>query len=242
MIDGPISDDFFWFDESEPDSEFLDNDDDHFSSGSSDNWGWDEWGDLVVFRPIGHEPRYQYPLVVWLSVDDAIGLTLRDWFPDLSDRNYLGAEVSISPTLTVEQNANRVLLAIREIAAQYRVHRHRIWIAGVGPAADWVLRMLAECPGPVTGGVAISPSVAPTGVVTGQAPVIDPSKALYLATESGADREAMVSVLAERGLKPGQYACPEWESIDFSRLAVCRDLNIWLMQQVCTPAGHDSCE
>jgi hypothetical protein len=57
VIDGPISDDIFWFDESVNDSGFLDNDDDHFSSGSSDDWGWDEWGDLVVFRPIGHEVR-----------------------------------------------------------------------------------------------------------------------------------------------------------------------------------------
>ncbi len=241
MIDGPISDDIFWFDESVNDSGFLDDDDDHFSSGSSDDWGWDEWGDLVVFRPIGHEPHYQYPLVLWLSVDDTIGITLRDWFPDLSERNYLGAEISISPQLTPSQNANRISLAIREIAAQYRVHRERIWIAGVGPAADCVLRLLAECPGPVTGGVAINPTVSQWGVVPGETPVMDQSKTLYLATESGAEREAVRSMLAERGLKPGQYACPEWESIDFSRLAVCRDLNVWLMQQVCTPAGLDSC-
>lgn len=241
MIDGPISDDFFWFDESETDSEFLDNDDDHFSSGSSDDWSWDEWGDLVVFKPVAHEPRYQYPLVVWLSVGDTVGLTLRDWFPDLSERNYLGAEISIWPQLTATQNANRISLAIREIAAQYRVHRNRIWIAGVGPAADWVLRLLAECQGPVTGGVAINPSVSQWNVTAGDTPIIDQSKTLYLATESGADREAVLSMLAERGLKPGQYACPEWESIDFSRLAVCRDLNVWLMQQVCAPAGRDSC-
>ncbi len=240
VIDGPISDDFFWYDESENDLEFLDHDDAHFSSESSDGWSWDDWGDLVVFRPIGHEPRYHYPLVMWLSVDDTAGNTLRDWFPDLSDRNYLGAEVSISSQQTAEQNADRILLAVREIAAQYRVHRHRIWIAGVGRAADWVLRLLPCFSELNVGGVALGPDVRSWDQAGFEPEAFGPPKTLYLATAGGRDHETALSMLAGMGLREGQYACPEWESMEDSRLATCRDLNLWLMQQVCAPAGHDS--
>lgn len=238
VIHGLFSEDFFWYDDSESDPEFLDHWDGHFSPESSDDWGWDEWGDLVVYRPVGYEPGYEYPLVVWLSLDDVAGVTLRDWFPDLSDRNYLGAEVQLSAELNASESANRVSLAIREVAALYRVHRRRIWIAGAGRAADAVLRLLSSTTGLWAGGIAIAPTAmelleeSPTSSASAQ------PRMLYLAAESGADHEGAETILEDRDQTEFSCHLTAWESIEASRLAICRDVNGWLMQQVCAPVGR----
>jgi len=240
VIHGPFSEDFFWYDDNESDPELLDHWDDHLAPQSSDDWGWDEWGDLVVFRPVGHEPGYEYPLVVWLSLDDLTGVTIRDWFPDLSDRNYLGVEVQLFPELSASQNANRVSLAIREVAAVYRVHRRRIWIAGAGRAADCVLRMLHAMTGPWTGGIAIAPTQLELLTEYSPSGAAEQTKTLYLATESGDDHEAAQTILEDRDQSEFSGHLTAWESIEASRVAICRDVNEWLMQQVCALAGLDS--
>ncbi len=238
MIFGPFSDEFFWYDESESHPEFLDPSQNPLSPQSPDDWGWDEWGDLVVYRPVGYESGYEYPLVVWLSQDQVIGVTLRDWFPDLSERNYIGAEVRLLPGSTVLQNADRVAVAIREVVALYGIHRQRVWIAGVGAAADEVLKMLPALSRLVSGGIAISPcSLPPSDLDSGQA---DCDQTLYLATQFGADRKVAASLAEYWDINGGQCHLTERVSVDASRLALCRDLNVWLMGQVCAPAELDS--
>jgi hypothetical protein len=241
VIHGPFSEDFFWFDDAESDPEFLDHYDDQLSPQSSDDWGWDEWGDLVVYRPVGHEPAYKYPLLIWLTVlDEVAGVTLRDWFPDLSDRNYIGAEVHISPELSATQNSNRVSLALREIAALYGIHRQRIWIAGSGAAADWVLKLLPTLTGPITGGIAIAPlELAPI-----DENILDDEldRSLFLAIDSSDDPELADAFAEDWDFSLGHCHLSEWESIENSRLAICRDLNAWLMERICAPAGNDSRE
>lgn len=238
MIEEPFSEDYFWYDESESDPEFLDHWSDPLSSPSSDDWGWDEWGDLVVFRPMGHEPGYNYPLVICLSQDELPGVALRDWFPDLSDRNYIGAEVQLPVGSTDFQNADRVAVAIREVVAMYGIHLRRIWIAGVGESADAVLRMLPLLSKLVTGGIAIAPKELDTTGLCSVHAAID--KTLYLATQSGHDTDLAESVAEYWTMMGWQCALSEWESMETSRLAICRDLNAWLMQQICSPAGQDS--
>ena len=238
MIFGPISDEFFWYDESESAPGCLDPWPDPLSPQSPDDWGWDEWGDLVVYRPVGYEPGYQYPLVIWLSQDKVPGVTLRDWFPDLNDRNYVGAEVRLHPGSTVLQNADRVAVAIREVVALYGIHLRRVWIAGVGPAADTVLKMLPALSRLVSGGIAIAP---------GELEWVDPQteqaaydQTLYLATAASDVSEFAETLTESWNINGGRCDLTEWESIPASRLDLCRDLNTWLMEQVCAPAELDS--
>lgn len=238
MIEGPFSEDYFWYDESESDPEFLDHWSDPPSAPSNDDWGWDEWGDLIVFRPVGHEPAYHYPLVLWLSQDEVPGVTLRDWFPDLSDRNYIGAEILLQSGSTDFQNADQVGVAIREVAAMYGIHRRRVWIAGVGPAADAVLRMLPMLSGLVSGGIAIAATELDLAGLSSVHTAFETS--LYLATQSGEESHFAESVAEYWSMLGGQCALSEWKSVEASRLAICRDLNAWLMQLVCAPAGQDS--
>ena len=238
VIFGPFSEDYFWYDETESTPEFLDHWDNSQSAPSNDEWGWDEWGDLVVYRPVGYEPGYKYPLVIWLSRDEVPGVTLHDWFPDLSDRNYLGAEVRLLSGSTAIQTADRVAVAIREVVALYGVHPRRIWIAGVGEAADSVMRMLPGLSRLVSGGIVIGPvelqPLAQSSALTAW------GKSLYLAAGTGDDSDIAESVAEYWNLSGGQCRLAEWESLETSRLALCRDLNDWLMEQVCAPAELDS--
>ncbi len=233
MIEGPLSEDYFWFDESESDHEFLDHWDATLSSASNDDWGWDEWGDLVVFRPMGYEPEYKYPLVIWLSLDDVSGVTLRDWFPDLSDRNYLGAEVQLRVGSTDIQHADRVAIAIREVVAFHGIHKGRVWLAGTGHAADAVLRMLPILSKLVNGGIAIAPTRQ-----TLQDHSVTLGNSLYLAVEGSVEHVNAEVMTEDWERHAGRCHLTVWESIGTSRLAMCRDLNAWLMHQVCTPAGQ----
>lgn len=238
MLDGPFSEDYFWHDQSESAPEFLDHWNDSLSTQSHDDWDWDEWGDLVVYRPVGYETGYKYPLVIWLSPDAVPGVTLRDWFPDLNDHNYVGAEVQLRSGSTVAQHADRVAIAIREVVALYGIHQRRIWIAGVGPAADAVLQMLPALSRLVTGGIAIAPALLePSEPHTAQAAY---NKSLYLATEIGEDSAVAESLAECWDIHGGRCDVTAWESLAASRLALCRDLNTWLMEQVCAPVELDS--
>ena len=234
MIFGPFSDEFFWYDETESDPEFLDPWHDPLSPQSPDDWGWDEWGDLVVYRPVGYESGYEYPLVIWLSRDEVPGITLRDWFPDLSDRNYFGAEVRLLPGSTVLQNVDRVAVAIREVVALYGIHMDRIWIAGVGPAGDAVLQMWPALSRLVSGGIVIAPVAWESWESQSAQAAYD--KTLYLATTVEDDSQVAESLAESWNTHGGQCDHTAWESIESSRLALCRDLNTWLMEQVCVPA------
>jgi hypothetical protein len=211
---------------------------DPLSSQSPESWGWDEWGDLVVYRPVGYEPGYHYPLVIWLSQDEVLGITLHDWFPDLSERNYIGAEVRLFPGSTILQSADRVAVAIREVVALYGIHRQRVWIAGVGEAADAVLRMLPALTRLVSGGIAIAPGELEPMELDSTPGESDQS--LYLATGVGDESQVAESLAEHWEESGGQCSHTEWESISASRLALCRDINAWLMEQVCAPAELDS--
>ena len=238
MIFGPFSDEFFWYDESESHPEFLDPWHDALSPQSPDDWSWEEWGDLVVFQPVGYESRYEYPLVIWLSLDQVSGVTLRDWFPDLSERNYVGAEVRLLPGSTILQNADRVAVALREVVALYGIHRQRVWIAGVGSAADEVLQLLPALSRLVSGGIAIAPCApVPSDFHSTEAAC---EQTLYLATQIGDVREGAASQAEHWDINGGPCHLTERVSMDASRLALCRDLNAWLMGQVCAPAELES--
>jgi hypothetical protein len=234
VIQDPFSEEYFWFDPSEVDSDPLDSFD-HFDLDSArDNWGWDEWGDLCVFRPQGYEPAYRYPLLVWLTLDETPDQALRDWFPDISERNYVAAGVQIRRFDSVAQNRDRLVASIREVAALYGVHPSRIWIAGQGAAADWALRLLPSIAKFVQGVIAVTPrNLDPAEQQSASAAR---GKELFVVTDRHqADLAQALTEYWEIG--GGQGRCLTIDAVAASRLVICRALNDWLMQQVCSPAA-----
>lgn len=235
MIHDPFSEEFFWFDEPEWDSHSLDSWESENLDPGRDQWGWDEWGSVCVFRPQGYEPQYRYPLIVWLSVDEPPQQALRDWFPDLSDRNYISVGIEIQRSDSFSQNADRVAIAIREVAALYGIHPGRVWIAGCGPAAEWSLWLLPHLSRLVSGAIALLPWIAePLEQPALQAAV---NKNLFLVSERG-DANELADRFAEYWeMCGGDQDSFVVDSLMDNRLSICRELNRWLMRQV-SPAAN----
>lgn len=234
MIFGQNPDEPDWNDDfSSPADDALDSWGSAFAPEADDRWGWEEWGMVTLFRPEGHEPAYAYPLIVWLSSDTTPGVTLRDWFPDLSERNYIGAECSPQAGSPL---ALQIRNTVRDVSQIYQIHPRRVWIAGQGAAADVVLRELPALVPVVAGVIALHPtepldSIEPALTVAHRA-------SLYLSLISPREDEAEQVSAAWRDAE-GQCRCVLTVPDDSEeRLAICRDLNVWLMEQVVAPASR----
>ena len=232
MIHDPFSEDSFWFDEPDWTPDSLNSEDDFGLSPTTDQWGWDEWGELCVFRPQGYEPCYRYPLLVWLSVDESPDQTLRDWFPDVSDRNYLAVGIPLRREANLVQNAELVATSIREVSALYGIHSDRIWIAGTGAAAEWASWLLPHLSSVVAGLVAIAPWLDdPLDQPALQAAT---GKQLFLVTAEDDSAELAKSFAEYWEMCAGDFTMITVNSLEKSRIEICRELNLWLMKQVCS--------
>lgn len=233
VIQDPFSEEYFWFDQSEFDSDPLDSLDSFDLDSGRDNWGWDEWGDLCVFRPHGYEPAYRYPLLVWITLEETPDQALRDWFPDISERNYVAAGVQLRRFDSVTQNTDRLVTSIREVAALYGIHPSRIWIAGQGAAADWALRLLPSITKLVQGVIAVTPQDMNTADSQLTRAVL--GRDLFLVSDRN-DADPCEALLEAWEAEGGRGNGLTIDSVAASRLEICRTLNEWLMQRVCSPA------
>lgn len=245
MIQRPFTDGFFWDEEPDPDSSSLDpwgddlSDHSNLSPHSPDDWKWEEWEDVTVFLPIGLEPNYRYPLILWLNCTELAGPVLRDWFPDLSDRNYVGAEVHLPLQASFDVVTQYVDNALREISTFYNIHPRHIWVAGSGVTGEWAARLVRETSLSVTGVVLVAPNTATISDVCfdGHWPS---EYDLYLAFTGDlemATREAIDVAICNSSV---HCRITHWDSLVSDRLRICSDLNVWLMQQVCLPASGDA--
>ena len=113
--------------------------------------------------PESYEPRYAYPLVVWLTskgygVDDSL-----DHIAAMSPQNYLGLAVDECLFEKIESDQddfdmpveflkrlvdveNRVVNAVRSVRQVLNVHTERIFLAGAGDAASVALLLAMHQP------------------------------------------------------------------------------------------------
>ncbi|MEX0725774.1 MAG: alpha/beta hydrolase-fold protein, partial [Planctomycetaceae bacterium] len=114
-----------------------------------------------VFIPENYEPRYAYPLIVWLHSEGSSERQLLDLMPQISDRNYIG--VSIRGALPDPNSlpgqyrwgqtpaqcfatANEIERVIRPIQKRYHIHSSRIYLAGFGNGASMALQVAFSHP------------------------------------------------------------------------------------------------
>lgn len=138
--------------------------------------------DEDLYLPQGYEPKYPYPLLVWLQLPGQPEVDLHAVMNDLSDRNYCGLRLELpsewlSPTITPESPASNVWTpsptwlwddvlrsAILELRNCYHIHSERIYLAGVGPAGIAAVRQLLCRPEWFAGAIALQTQL-PTGPV-----------------------------------------------------------------------------
>lgn len=128
---------------------------------------------FVLFVPLHYEPKYDYPLIVWLHAEGRNENDLTRMMPQISMRNY----VAVAPRGTlslpaskmnhappaygwsqseahIQQARHRVLAAIQQ-ARQYRIHPQRIFLVGQGCGGTMALRLAITMPEVVRGVVSL---------------------------------------------------------------------------------------
>ncbi len=233
LIDSPNPDEPDWDDAFDSLSDPLDSWGQSQDADLDEQWACEPWGDLTLFRPEGQESSYAYPLLIWLSIDATPGVTLRDWFPDLSERNYVGVEV---PCHGMPALAQRVEQAIHEAGRFSNIHPQRIWLAGRGAAADAALACLPLLAPVIAGVVALHPTHPVPAIESACSAA--PFVTLYLALTGPRESEADQVSAAWRDAG-GDCRCVLTVPDDAEeRLAICSDLNVWLMEQVTAPVAR----
>ncbi len=134
---------------------------------------WIEGEGTAVFVPEGYEPRYAYPVVVWLEGSDQADRDegARAWFPRASDRNAI--VISLEPPLPGTEGPEKaewrfsaddlwealdyVGTAVAEVSAEMNVHPDRVFLAGNGDGATVACDLLCVAPDDFAGAIAVSP-------------------------------------------------------------------------------------
>jgi phospholipase/carboxylesterase len=110
---------------------------------------------ICLFGPERYEPRYEYPLVVWLHSCNSNEQELGQLMPNLSMQNYVACAprgtraadpcgkqfqwgTSATSTAVAEES---VFEAIEAATAQFSIARNKIFIAGFGGGASMAWRI-----------------------------------------------------------------------------------------------------
>jgi len=109
----------------------------------------------TLFLPESYSPTYQYPLVCVLHDHDRSEQELWNWFPKISDQNFLGLGIRAPfPSRSglpgqfrwrgqrPDASWGAIASSIREVTQEHSVHPDRIYLHGVGNGAVIALQQL----------------------------------------------------------------------------------------------------
>jgi len=128
--------------------------------------------DHLLFAPVHYEPRYAYPLIVWLHGNSRSEQELFEVMPKLSLRNYTAVaprapkwtetklEGGYCPLYgwsaqTVQEAEERIFRAIDKAKAGCNIAPNRIFLAGSGSGGTMALRIGTKYPGFFAGAVSL---------------------------------------------------------------------------------------
>ena len=127
---------------------------------------------IRTFAPVGYEPRYAYPLIVFLHGDGGNEKQILRLAPRVSRRNYvaigLRGPVNLGPNRKGELGFSwgddshlpmieeYLLQAIQQTRLHYHVHSERIFLAGYAEGATLAFRMGLQFPDNINGIIALN--------------------------------------------------------------------------------------
>ncbi|MBI1315149.1 hypothetical protein GC176_27980 [bacterium] len=135
----------------------------------------------VGIIPANYEPRYAYPLIVWLTDSQCPVDTALEYVSELSPQNYVGLAIDdciiqsilsagdVGPDAPIEflrrvaDAENRIVRLIRDFGRSVNFHTDRLFIAGVGDAATTALLIAMHQPDWFAGCVSIDGQFPPAG-------------------------------------------------------------------------------
>ena len=103
-----------------------------------------------IFLPLGYEPGYDYPLLVWLPQSADASFDLGHTMMRMSLRNYL----AVVPA--VPSDSESCFSAIETMIGRYSVHRRRVYLVGVGAGGENAFRFACQNPESFAGIVSVN--------------------------------------------------------------------------------------
>jgi phospholipase/carboxylesterase len=180
-----------------------------------------------LFLPEGYEPTYAYPLLVWLSTVPVSPCEFERRMQAISERNYLGVCIPVSPQAEVADVALQVQNVVCAVRRDYHVHSERIILAATADGAALALEVALRHPA-WFGGV-VSLGAPPTArCLLAEAGQLRGFRA-FLGGTTGSDWPALKQT--ERLLWTAGLNVRLWQWTEGSRIPanLWRELNHWLM-------------
>ena len=103
-----------------------------------------------VFLPLGYEPGYDYPLLVWLPQSNDVAFDLGRTMMRMSLRNYL----AVVPA--VPSDSESCFQAINEMVDRYSIHPRRVYLVGVEAGGENAFRFACQNPKSFAGVVSVN--------------------------------------------------------------------------------------
>jgi phospholipase/carboxylesterase len=191
-------------------------------------------GDDCLFTPLGYEPGYDYPLIVWLPDPEARPFDLGRVMKRLSLRNF----VAVQPMIGDDPQADReesVWRAIDQACDRASVHPRRIYLVGQGSGGTEAFRVACRHPRAFAGVVSLGGSFPLDETAFArlfevrQLPMLlcchrDAPEAAVRHTDRTLRLFHAAGAMLAMRIYPGTN--------DFSKAILC-DVNRWLMDEVC---------
>jgi phospholipase/carboxylesterase len=129
---------------------------------------------LSLFLPEPFEPRYRYPVVIWLHRDESNEDELLSVMPQISEQNYIGlgfrgtSDDGQSPAGSFHWEASderredlleEIRDTLHEMGRYFRMDPDRIYLAGFDAGATMALELLLAAPELFAGAVAVGGSI-----------------------------------------------------------------------------------
>lgn len=188
-----------------------------------------------LYVPDYYEPRYAYPLILWLRSDGATPDAakrgdFRRLMRRISDRNCFGALIPAGPPESLEA---RIFETVGALRRKYHFHSERIYLAGCGEEADCSLRFGLARPEWFAGVIALSPNVTARDRWLVRFNALHGKRVLLAA---GRDDQPQVDAIRklQRLLWSAGIAVRacQHESPDLLDSGLCREIDRWLIQAI----------
>ena len=116
----------------------------------------------TFYYPDKYEPKYAYPLIIWLHQGSSPSRSFQEQMPLISDQNYLGLEISLeqfdrTKSICCDQILSHIQEELIEFNLQANIHPDRIYLAGIAEGASLAMQLTLSYPLQFAGFLAINP-------------------------------------------------------------------------------------
>lgn len=204
---------------------------------------------VQIYVPEAYEPRYPYPLVLWLHGAGGSERELASLMAQISTRNCMGLALR-GPragrgdgydwqfsTRGLAELEEQIFQTVCNLRREYHVHSERIIVAGFDSGATLALRLLLSHPEWYGGAVAIAGRFPYEATPLPVNPELQDKRVLLLGGSRDPAVPATEILLADRSLEAAGIAVTTLLD-DAGHEVTPRMLshvNRWLMQGVCAP-------